>query len=201
MITADRFLASKHIDETAWRVARASGVTATAVAEVAAKKDRAAAIDAWLNPEPFDGNAYTEFGVEQEPHIMRHAHTEHGILPIDWVIGARGGFMASPDGLSVDHTRIAECKTTGDPWDRAAAGDPLGVPIKYRRQVQWQLFVTGAESCLFLWQQRVEDGAWFRPAWFQPRTLLIPRDEVMITALTEVGNDMLAALTTGRRAA
>jgi hypothetical protein len=46
MITADRFLAAKHMDEAAWMASRRAGVTATAVAEVAAKRDRAAAIEA-----------------------------------------------------------------------------------------------------------------------------------------------------------
>lgn len=199
MIPADRFIVQKHDDEAAWLGRRRIGVTATAVADIAGRKDRAAAIRSWLFPEPFDGNPYTEFGNEQEPVMMRSAHHLHGILPSDWLIAGENPLhLATPDGLSLDHTRIAECKTTGDPWD-SALEKQTGVPIRYRRQVQWQLHVTGATECLFVWQLRVPDGGWFRPAWFTPRTVWIPRDDAMITELVSVADDMLTAL--GRSAA
>lgn len=194
MITADRFLAAKHESEENWLAARRAGVTATAVAEVAARRDRAAAIDAWLNPQPFEQNDYMRFGTQAEPEIMRHAHTEFGILPVDWVIAAEANrsHRATPDGLSLDHTMIAECKAPGDPWD-AALTKPTGIPIRYRRQVQFQLHVTGAQRCLFLWNQRVPDGPWFRLAWFEPRTVWIDRDEEMQAELVAVADEMLAA--------
>lgn len=202
MITADRFLAAKHMDEAAWMASRRAGVTATAVAEAAAKRDRTAAIHAWLNPEPFEQNAYMRFGTESEPAIMRTAHAEHGILPVDWVIAAELNRLhrATPDGLSLDHNTIAECKAPGDPWD-AALSKPTGIPIRYRRQVQFQLHVTGAERCLFLWNQRVVDGHWFRLAWFEPRSVWIERDEEMIADLVQVADEMLEARDGYREAA
>ncbi|MDR6867650.1 putative phage-type endonuclease [Microbacterium resistens] len=194
MIDATRFLVSRGNDEPAWFAARSLGVTATAVAEVAAKRDRQAAIEAWLSPTPVEQNVYMQFGVEAEPQMMRYAHSEHGILPIDWVIASDrdGRHLASPDGLSLDHRLIAECKAPGDPWDSALV-KITGIPIRYRRQVQWQLHVTGAERCLFLWNRRVEDGAWFRLAWFEPRSVWIGRDEEMIADLIEVATEMLEA--------
>lgn len=202
MITADRFLAARHIDEDAWYAARRTGVTATAVAEVAAKRDRAAAIRDWLSPEPFEPNDYMRFGTVSEPAIMQAAHDEHGILPVDWVIaGTDHRHLATPDGLSLDHTHIAECKTTGDGWEDAEA-NLKKLPIRYRRQVQWQLHVTDADACLFLWQLRIPDDAgWFRFGWFEPRTVWIERDEEMIRDLRLVGHDMLEALDALRRAA
>lgn len=192
MITADRFLASKHISEAAWQAMRHLGVTATAVAEVAAKRDRAEAIAEWMNPTPFEGNVYTQFGSESEDEIMRHVHHEHGILPVDWVIAADQNLRhrATPDGLSPDHMLIAECKTTGDGWDGAET-NLKKIPIKYRRQVQFQLYVTGADRCLFAWQLRVPYEGWFRFGWFQPRTVWIPRDEEMIADLVKVADEML----------
>lgn len=194
MITADRFLASRGQNEAAWFAARRRGATATAVAEVAAKKNRALAIDMWLREEHFEPNDYMQFGTLSEPAIMRYAHTEHGILPVDWVIaGQNPRHLATPDGLSLDHRFIAECKTTGDGWD-GAERNQVKIPIRYRRQVQWQLHVTGAESCLFLWQLRVPDGdGWFRFGWFEPRTVWIDRDEAMISALVEAADEMNAA--------
>lgn len=195
MITADRFLAAKHIDEAAWLAARRAGATATAVAEVAAKRDRAAGINDWLNPVPFNGNVYTDWGNLMEPELMRFAHDTAGILPSDWVIaGDDRGHRATPDGLSLDHMAIAEGKTTGDPW--AGAESKLSaIPIKYRRQVQWQLHVTGAERCLFVWMwRRVDEDGFFIPGWPWPKSIWINRDDFMIRGLVEVADDMLAAL-------
>lgn len=202
MIPANRFLAAKHIDEAEWMRARRAGVTATAVAEVAAKRDRAAAIDAWLNPEPFEQNAFMRFGTESEGAIMRAAHADHGILPVDWVIAAAENHLhrATPDGLSLDHRTIAECKAPGDPWD-AALTKLTGIPIRYRRQVQFQLYVTGAERCLFLWNQRVPAGEWFRLAWFEPRFVWIERDDAMQADLIRVADEMLEARDGYREAA
>ncbi|MFL2002169.1 YqaJ viral recombinase family protein [Microbacterium sp. A1-JK] len=193
VIPSGRFLAARHIDENAWFAARATGVTATAVAEVAAKRDRVSAITEWLTAARIEQNDYMRFGTESEAELMRYAHDEHGILPVDWVIeGDRPGDLATPDGLSLDHRHIGEGKTTGKPWDGAET-NPRVVPIRYRRQVQWQLNVTGADACLFLWQLRVPDGQWFRFGWFEPRSIWIERDEDMIRDLRLVADDMKEA--------
>ncbi|WP_100811757.1 YqaJ viral recombinase family protein [Microbacterium sp. BR1] len=201
MITADRFLAAKHISESEWLRARRFGVTATAVAEVAAKQDRAKAIDAWMHPEPVEVNGYMQFGTDSEAAMMQYAHQSHGILPVDWVIaGANPLHRATPDGLSLDHALIGECKAPGDPWDGAETNQKK-IPIRYRRQVQFQLHVTGAERCLFLWNQRVVDGGWFRLAWFEPRSVWIERDEAMISDLAHVADLMLEVRDEYREAA
>ncbi len=94
--------------------------------------------------------------------------------------------MATPDGLSLDHFLISEIKTTGKDW-----GEEKHIPIHYRRQVQWQLFCTGAKRCLFAWLLRKEiDGAMV-PAWFEPKTLWIERDSVEISKLIDVADRLL----------
>lgn len=128
------------------------------------------------------------FGVEAEPVIMRYAHQEHGILPSDWLLAAEVNrlHIATPDGLSPDHALIAEVKTTGTDW-----GDRI--PIKYRRQVQWQLHVSDAERCLFLWQLRVPDDAgWFYLGWLEPKHKWIERDPKMIEELVGVADRLLS---------
>jgi hypothetical protein len=94
--------------------------------------------------------------------------------------------MATPDGLSKDHKTIVEVKTTGKDfveWGK--------VPIQYRRQVQWQLYVTGATQCLFAWQLRVtnNDGL-FVPGWLEPKAVIVQRDEEMITQLVSVSEKL-----------
>ena len=184
MITAGRFI-ERSTNRDEWLAARTMGVTATEVATAATPAGFRDAVQARLNPEPVEPNEYMMFGTEQEPHLMRYAHTMHGILPSDWLIAAEGEpkHMATPDGLSVDHSLIAECKTTGKDWTKP--------PVKYMRQVQWQLYVTGADKCLFLWMLRVGGDFGFYPGWLEPKTLWIERDNDMIRDLVVVANKLI----------
>ena len=79
---------------------------------------------------------------------------------------------------------IAEIKTTGKDWADGV------IPIQYRRQVQWQLYVTGAERCLFAWMKRIEVDGVFAPAWFEPESLWMERDEGMIEVLRDTAEEL-----------
>lgn len=185
MIPASRFLVES-TDRERWNAARAGGVTATMVALAstpAGFKEVASHIG---TPDiHVEGNPYFDFGNEQEVEMMRHAHQAEGILPNRWLIASDNpSHLATPDGLSLDHTLIAECKTTGTDWKTP--------PAKYRRQMQWQMYVTGAESCLFVWQLRVPDeSGYFYPAWLEPKTLWVPRDDNTIAELVGVADRLL----------
>jgi len=185
MLTADRFLVRS--TDPAWHDHRRKGVSATTVAEAATQSGLQAVLEARANPVEVIPNDYMLFGTESEPELMRYAHQEHGILPNDWLLaGVNRAHLATPDGLSPDHTLIAECKTTGKDW--------ATIPIKYRRQVQWQLGVTGAERCLFVWNLRVpDDNGWFYLGWFEPKTVWLDRDENMIADLVNVADRILEA--------
>lgn len=185
MLTADRFIVeSRH--EAEWHAARRRGVSATAVAEAATPSGFAAVAERIGQTDELTPNDYMRFGTEAEPELMRHAHRTHGILPCGWLIaGEDRRHLATPDGLSIDHSEIAECKTTGKDWATP--------PIKYRRQVQWQLMVTGARRCLFVWGLRVpDDHGWFYMPWLEPKTLWIERDETMIAELIGVAGRLLS---------
>jgi hypothetical protein len=99
------------------------------------------------NPVEVTPNAFMEWGNVREPFIAQVVKERHGILANDWLISAGGSLspdrwmMATPDGLSLDHLTIGEYKTSGKPLNK--------IPLRYMRQVQWQLFVTGAEACVF----------------------------------------------------
>ena len=179
MIDPSRFLA-RDTDRPRWLAARAQGVTATEVRDAATEAGFRDLVASWSEP-PFEGNEYTTFGSWAESQLLDHAHREHGILPSGWLIASEhdARWLATPDGLSVDHTLIAEAKTTGKDWVKP--------PVKYVRQVQWQLFVTGAERCLLLWHLRaVSDYGGFYLPWLEPKTLWIERDEEMIADLIKV---------------
>ena len=184
-IDAQRFLV-RSTDRAQWLAAREGGVSATTVAEAATPAGFRAVLEQRRNPVDLDPNDYMLFGTESEHALMEFAHRQHGILPSDWLIaGDDQRHLATPDGLSIDHSEIAECKTTGKDWKTP--------PIKYRRQVQWQLAVTGAERCLFLWNLRVPDEhGWFYLAWLEPKSLWIERDEDMISELVGVADRLLS---------
>jgi hypothetical protein len=186
VIPADRFIAP-YSDRYSWAAARAVGVTATAVARAATPAGfRDVAAELGKPDELIEGNPYFDFGHEQEPLMMRHAKSEFGIMPNDWLIaGSDPLHLATPDGLSLDHEEIAEAKTTGTDWELP--------PIKYRRQIQWQLHVTGAKRGLLVWALRVpDDRGWFFCPWLEPKTRWIDRDESMISELVDVASRLLA---------
>jgi len=190
MIEASRFLASKGLDEAGWLEARRGGVTATQVARASTPKGFEAEVASWSSPEPVDDNPFMRFGRDAESGIAMWLKDRFDVLPTDWVLCHETvrEFMASPDGLSVDHLRIAEIKTTGKPWE-----DYKSAPIGYRRQIQWQLFVTGAESCVFAWMLRSEVGGELVAGWFEPRVEVVGVDPSMRADLVGTAEWLLEA--------
>jgi hypothetical protein len=129
---------------------RSTGVTATAVAKAVTPDGYREVLQQLRQPQDIADNDFMRFGREQEGPIIEKLQTLVDIEPNDWLIAKDSAekkwMMATPDGLSADHSTIAEVKTTGRDWGRWAQ-----VPGNYHRQVQWQLFVTGAERCVFAW--------------------------------------------------
>lgn len=184
MIAAQFIVQARHHDD--WLEARREGVTATAVARAATPAGFLAEVESWTQPA-FEGNEYTDFGTESERHILDHAHREYGILPSDWLIAAADNpfYMGTPDGLSLDHTLIAEAKTGGTL--------PKSVSREHRDQCLWNLRVTGAERCLYLFQLRVRDGDSFRFGLWEPTVFWVDRDEERIRELELVAEQLLEA--------
>lgn len=185
MIPADRFVIQARYKED-WLAARLEGVTATAVAECATPSGFASHVAGW-DEAPFEGNDYTEFGNWAERHLLEHAHREFGILPSDWLIrGEVQWHMGTPDGLSVDHTLIAEAKTGG--------AIPKSVSRQHRDQCHWNMHVTGAARCLYLFQPRAvaSDGSFYL-GLIEPITFWVDRDESRIRELVEVARQVMEA--------
>jgi predicted phage-related endonuclease len=170
-----------------WYKARQHGVSATTVAKAASGP---AGYDAELQnalfPEQNEipDNEYMRFGRDYEEWIIDNLPQDFGIKHNDWLICGEGDYrwhLATPDGLNSDWSLIAEVKTTGKDWDGAA------VPIQYRRQVQWQLHVTGAKLCVFAWLLRTtSEFGDLTPAWLEPKHMIMERDEDMIAQLIDV---------------
>jgi hypothetical protein len=186
VIEADRFLV-RSSDREAWLKARAEGVTATMVQRAftpAGMKEVLAEID---EPREVTPNAYMDWGNEREPYIAEFVKQRHGLLANDWLISAGGRMspdrwmMATPDGLSLDHTMIGEYKTSGKPLDK--------IPAHYMRQIQWQMWVTDAASCVFAWELRMDAPGGFAPG-FEISTQVILRDDELIKKLVAVAEQV-----------
>jgi hypothetical protein len=113
---------------------------------------------------------------------------EYELLTNDWLVCAKDNehHLATPDGRNEDWSTICEVKTTGRDFDKG------GIPAQYRRQVQWQMYVTGASQCVFGWLLRVENEVGnFQPGWMEPKWTLIQRSPVEIERLKTVANQFL----------
>lgn len=184
MLDPDQFIANKALDFTGWADARKHGVTATQVAKASTPSGYAEAIEDVLTPpQPFD-NPYMAFGREQEGSVGLWLKDQFQVFPNEWLIASSTTIpenkpreFATPDGLSLDHTVISEVKTTGKDWSTSV------VPIQYRRQIQWQLHVTGADHCILAWLLRAEVDGRMVPAWFEPKTMIVRKDTDMILEL------------------
>lgn len=166
----------------AWYDARRSGVSATAVARAATPAGFAAEVENMLNPVDIGDNEYMRFGRDWEAWIVDNIPAQYGLTHNNWLIHAEGHpwQMATPDAVNDDWSLIGEVKTTGKDW-----GDNA-IPIQYRRQVQWQMYVTGAKACVFAWLLRIENQDGFVPGWFEPKHIIIERDTNMIADLVTV---------------
>jgi putative phage-type endonuclease len=181
----DRMVARSQTDE--WYKARQYGVSATTVAKAASGP---AGYDAELQNALFPenneipDNEYMRFGRDHEEWIVENLPQEYAIRHNDWLIRGDDDYrwhLATPDGLNADWSVIAEVKTTGKDWEGSA------IPIQYRRQVQWQLHVTGAQRCVFAWLLRTtSEFGDLTAAWLEPKHIIMERDEVMIADLIEV---------------
>jgi predicted phage-related endonuclease len=187
MLTPDRFVASKSVHAGRWLQARREGVTATQVAKAAAGPGGfEQAVEDYRADFVEQDNPYMAFGRAWEGPISMHLKENYGVMPNDWLISSAvsNHYMATPDGLTLGHKAIGEVKTTGKDWN------PERIPVQYRRQVQWQLFVTDAEFCYFAWMLREERDGAFVPGWFEPKVITIERDEEMIASLVKVADEL-----------
>jgi hypothetical protein len=184
MIAPERFVA-RSSDRDLWLEARKQGVTATAVAKAASGpagfRDQ---LEARRNPVDIEVNPYMAWGTFMEPTIALWVKEQTGIMPNEWLISHDDPrFLATPDGLSLDHSLIAEIKTMGKPLTEP--------PLLHIRQMMWQMFVTDAEKCFYAWQLRVDVPGGFAPGWIEPRSVWVERDEKMIAGLVKVAERLI----------
>jgi putative phage-type endonuclease len=195
MMTASQFVASKGLDEASWLAARKTGLSATTMAQAMTPAGYRDVLAEWDNSTPITVNAYMQFGLDSEAWLALWAkdHLEGELMPNDWLIRHHDNpvALATPDGIGLDHNVIVEIKTTGKDWDSVDK-----VPIKYYRQIQWQLYVTDAVECALVWLLREQtDTGVMVPAWLEPKYGFILRDDKVINDMVETSTKLWSAIT------
>lgn len=128
---------------------------------------------------------YFAWGREREQFIANYAATfiDSTLEPNDqFLISTRDPRIgATPDAIGMDV--IGEFKTSKHPMpdDLSQAMDKLH--MRYYVQVQVQLFVTGAEACVFAWEQHNDE--WPSPEPYEIRHQMILPDKEMLGIITE----------------
>lgn len=198
---ATREVADEATDREGWLAARRAGVTATQVAKLAASPAYALELrrEKATGVQTFTGNAATEWGKAREP-IIAEWYAGSGLEPTSKLYRAKDDdrFLASPDMIGEDFGEalfLGEVKTSkhnlspDGEWFRRTT---------YYDQMQWQMFVTGATWCSFIWEQHNDiweqqiDGS-FGPTPYDPRTASIERDDDRIEHLVGVAERFLDA--------
>lgn len=193
------FIELPYEGEEEWLRQRRSVVTATDVAKIKTGSDRAFA-SLWREkrePSTFRGNRFTQHGKDREPAIA-DALTEtypwlHPNMSL-LVSEDDSRFAATPDMVSDDGLVLGEIKTRKvsdgkDEWLSWAdvCADQTGK--KYACQVAFQLFVTGAERCIFAVEHWSDEDGW---ADLHPlRVFDVERDEALISGLHDVAERFL----------
>ena len=184
MIHADRFIATSD-DRAAWLAARLPAVTATEVRDASTPAGFHKAVEERRNPTEIIPNGYMQFGSDNEAWIALWVKREFGLIPNLWLIASEDNplHLATPDLLSLDHMTVGEIKTGGK--------EPSKPSLAHVRQMQWQMWCTGATRCLYAFMLRVEVDGVFMPGWMEPKTWWVERDEKLIAELITTADLLL----------
>lgn len=199
-------------DREQWLEERRNGITATEVRDLTVKGDsfrrELLAIKRGESVSAFVGNQYTDWGNKREPQIAEWVKLRYSLVnPESRVFhhATESRFLASPDGIGV-----VEFSTHGDDFvaelivteiktskHDISPGTDNYLRSGYFFQMQWSMFVTGAQRCLYVWEQH--DNNWPEPAplEMEPNSAWIARDEEVIHELVKTAEAFLAQLESG----
>ena len=178
-----------------WLDARRRYVTATEVAQLVRRGqdywDELREIKAGSRTAPdISGLPAVRHGREREALIVPYVQSlEEGMVPNDDLYVRSERYAATPD--LVGDGIVGEIKTIKDTRLaklQQARGWPTG---QYYDQVQWQIFVTGAISCIFAWEPYEDWDGELVPREDMREHITIHRDHVRINQLQEVADAFL----------
>lgn len=189
----DRAVVDKNVDgEEAWLAARRTGVTATEVRDLAkGTPARRAELmeEKRTGKRSFFGNQFTQWGLEREPVLVAQFLEPAGFIGSDVVYHAEGNkrHLATPDGIYCRDgmVSVAEIKTSKNDVSPGSLAFKLN---GYYDQIQFQMYVCGADECLYVWElhdnfEVVEAG-----------TAVIEYDGARVAELVAIADDFLTEL-------
>lgn len=144
-------------NERDWHHARSQGVTATDMATLHTGTPAAfaAIANTKRNPTTIPTTKAMAWGKDREAVILQWLRDTFGYTIQDngttlAVHHETPLYVATPDAIGTGEydNVIFEVKTTNTPWPTNGH-----LPERYMIQVQWQLFVTGADFCIFVYEQ------------------------------------------------
>ena len=166
-------------DREVWAAARVGGIGGSNAAMFSKVESWPLYLKAILG-ESFVGNAYTRHGNDREERMLRAFRFPTNRALFRSVDNPR--HISTPDGIlfgGMGGITIAEAKTSSKPlWK---------VPPNYQRQCQWNMYVIGAERCLFMWEEHLD----FRPLSMEPESVWIERDDAAIEKLVTIADLVL----------
>lgn len=186
--------------EAQWLEARKGFVTATEVAQLARRgeaywRELREIKSGVREAKDLSHIPEIQHGREREPLIVPYVQSlEPGMVHNEDLVVRLGRYAATPDLLG--DGLVGEIKTVKDTRleKLQAAGDwPTG---QYFDQVQWQLFVTGAIACVFVWEPYEDWDGVLVPREDKRGNITIHRDEERIKQLRAVADRFLGGETT-----
>lgn len=189
-------------DRVAWAKARAPLMGASDVAKFAKIESWPLYMRSKLY-EPFRGNAYTQHGNEREPVILsafglkqnftlyRSAGNPlHGATPDALVLGGDGSLILAQVKTVLQKTKtLPSGEVVPIPPFTNAKGF-FHLPPEYFRQMQWEMYVMGADASLFIYEEHV-DGV---PTEMEPQSHWVYRDQQEIDKLIIIADLVLAGM-------
>lgn len=176
-------------DREPWLKARMGGVTATEIRDLRAGHTNTKALIEKKRSGDFPdltGVRHIDHGNNREPIIAEWIAQRFNIQPNALLFAGRLNprHLATPDGAGINFDEdllISEIKTSKHNLDPNHSGSHFG-KTGYWFQIQWQLYVTGARRCLFVWEQHDDDWSGWperspEPIFAEPQYAWIDRDE------------------------
>lgn len=189
-------------DRVAWAKARSTRLGASDVAKYAKIESWPLYMRSKLY-EPFRGNAYTQHGNEREPHILAafglkqnftlyHSagNPLHVATPDALVLGGDGSLILVQVKTVLQKTKtLPSSEVIVIPPFTNAKGF-FHLPPEYARQLQWEMYVMGADASLFIYEEHV-DGV---PTGMEPESHWVYRDQQEIDKLIIIADLVLAGM-------
>lgn len=190
-ITPGRIVVPAGAEREVWMAERGEGVTASEVWEIARGgiKTWRRILEQKMNGSTFKGSRGTRAGSAREAALLHEAAdhltdcTPNAAL---WAAGENDLHRATPDGIGIDHHYepvVVEVKSHEHGWEHDT------IPNDHLAQMQWQMWVLGANGGLYGFEVRDEDD---QPPLGGATWIPVARDEEMIAWLVERADAFLA---------